>query len=117
LRVILDEGVPRQVAKYLADHDVQTVASQGWAGIVNGRLLTLIEGAAFEAFGTADKNIPSQQSIEGRPFAVLLLSCNHWPTMEPHVAKITASVDAAKPGMVRLVECGEFRKRRRPYEP
>lgn len=116
MKIILDEGVPRQVAKYLSNHDVKTVASQGWAGIVNGRLLALIEGAAFEAFVTADKNIPSQQSMERRSFALLLLSCNHWPTIEPHVAKIAEAVDEAKPGTVQLVECGEFRKRRRPYE-
>jgi predicted nuclease of predicted toxin-antitoxin system len=40
MRILLDECVPRQLRKYLAGHDVATVASSGW-GIKNGRLLDL----------------------------------------------------------------------------
>ncbi len=38
-RVILDEGVPRRIVRYLPGHDVTTVPSEGWAGVRNGKLL------------------------------------------------------------------------------
>jgi len=117
LKVILDEGVPKQVTRILHGHDVTTVPEAGWASVKNGKLLALIEEAGYGAFVTCDKNMESQQTFSNRPFAILLLSCNHWPTIKPNIAKIAEAVDQAKPGTVRLVECGEFLKRRRPYEP
>jgi hypothetical protein len=77
-RVILDEGVPRQVGHHLPRHSVTTVPIEGWASVKNGELLALIGQAGFSAFISADKNLESQQSLHGRPFATLLLSTNHW---------------------------------------
>jgi hypothetical protein len=45
-----------------------------WGGIKNGALLTLIERERFQVFLTGDKNMESQQRLEGRPFAVLVMS-------------------------------------------
>jgi hypothetical protein len=117
LKVILDEGVPKQVAGALPDHDVTTVPDAGWASVKNGKLLALIEEAGYQAFITCDRQMEFQQDFTNRPFAILLLSTNHFPTMEPHVTKIAVAVDEARPGTVRLVDCGEFKKRRRPYQP
>jgi len=84
-RVVLDEGVPRQVIRSLPDYDATTVPASGWASIKNGKLLTLIEQAGFDAFITCDKNMDFQQrQLESRPFAVLLLSTNHRPSIKPH---------------------------------
>ncbi len=64
-RVILDEGVPRQVGDHLSGHSVTTVPIEGWASVKNGELLALIEEAGFDAFITADKNLEAQQSLQG----------------------------------------------------
>jgi hypothetical protein len=93
-RVILDEGVPRQVGDHLPRHSVTTVPIEGWASVKNGTLLALIEEAGFSAFISADKNLDTQQSLRGRPFATLLLSTNHWPSIRPNVGKIAAALDA-----------------------
>jgi hypothetical protein len=115
LKIILDEGVPRQVTQTLPGHDVTTVPAEGWASVKNGKLLSLIEAAGFGAFITCDKQMRDQQSFTGRPFAVLLLSSNYWPTIQPHLAKIAEAIDQARPGTVTLGSCGEFKKRRRPF--
>ncbi len=109
MKVFLDEGVPRRLAKHLQDHDVTTVAEAGWSGIKNGVLLSMIEWAGYRAFVSCDQNLVFQQNeLERRPFAILILSTNHLPTMEPHFAKIAEAVDRCQPGEVETIECGKF---------
>ncbi|MFT4113639.1 hypothetical protein [Silvibacterium sp.] len=117
MKVILDEGVPKQLASNLPGHSVTTVQDQGWASVKNGKLLALIAENRFEAFLSCDRNLEFQQTLGHRPFAILLLSTNHWPSMKPHIGKITDELDASEPGTVRQVTCGIFQKRRRPFAP
>ena len=119
-RIILDEGVPRKIARNLPGHDVTTVPAEGWAGARNGKLLGLIERARFDVFVTADKNMEYQQPVlDCRPFAVLLLSTNHLPSIAPHVGKIVEALAAAQPGSLTKVDCGTFlpRRMRKPETP
>ena len=37
--MLLDEQLPRQLARELAGHEVRTVQREGWAGLKNGELL------------------------------------------------------------------------------
>jgi hypothetical protein len=55
-----------------------------------------------------DKNMEKQQRPEGRPFAVLIRSAINWPVVRPHVHRISAALDDARPGMVLLIDCGTF---------
>ena len=71
MRVFFDEDVPRKLARYLPQHEIHAVAGMQWGGITNGALLKLIEREGFKVFLTGDKNMEDQQSLEGRPFAVL----------------------------------------------
>jgi hypothetical protein len=93
--------------------------SQGWLGVKNGRLLDLIEQAAFEAFLTNDKQMENEQHLTDRSFAVLVLSTNHWETLEPHVSEIVSAIDRCQPGTVSKIDCGKFvpRKFRKPDDP
>jgi hypothetical protein len=118
-RVILDESVPRQVGDHLPGYSVTTVPIEGWASVKNGKLLALIEEAGFNAFITGDKNLEAQQSLQGRPFAILLLSTNHWPSIRPHVSKISEVLHTCEPGSVTKVDCGAFTPRRmmKPKSP
>ena len=68
-----------------------------WASVKNGKLLALIEEAGYRAFITCDKNMESQRPLHLRPFAILLLSTNHCPSMEPHIsANRTAYVSVSR---------------------
>jgi hypothetical protein len=111
-RVILDEGVPRQVGDHLPGYAVSTVPGEGWGSVKNGKLLALIEEAGFDAFITADKNLEDQQDLRGRPFAILVLSTNHWPSMKTHVERISSALDRWEAGTIVKVDCGSFVPRR-----
>jgi len=79
-----------------------------WGGIKNGALLTLIERERFHVFLTGDKNLPNQQRLDDRPFAVLIMSAINWPVVRPHVHKISVALDDARPGTVKVIDCGVF---------
>jgi predicted nuclease of predicted toxin-antitoxin system len=108
LRVFFDEDVPRKLARFLPRHEIQTVVAMEWGGIKNGALLKLIEREGFQVFLTGDKNIESQQRLEGLPFAVLVMSAINWPVVRPHIHKIAAAVEDAQPGTVKRIDCGVF---------
>jgi predicted nuclease of predicted toxin-antitoxin system len=114
LRVLLDEDVPRKLVRFLPHHEIQTVVSMRWGGIKNGALLQLIGRERFDVFLTGDKNMEGQQRLEGRPFAVLILSAINWPVIEPHVDKIIAAIDEARRGTVAMIDCGMFVPRPKP---
>ena len=39
MRVLLDEQLPRHLAREITGHDIRTVQQCGWAGLKNGELL------------------------------------------------------------------------------
>ncbi len=49
-----------------------------------------------------------QQRLEGRPFAVLIMSAINWPVIKPHIPAISAALDEAQPGTVKTIDCGAF---------
>lgn len=114
LKVFFDEDVPRKLARSLPHHEIYTVAGMQWGGIKNGALLRLIEREGFHAFLTGDKNMENQQRLEGRPFAVLILSAINWPVIRRHVHEISAALDEARPGTVKRIYCGVFIPRAEP---
>jgi predicted nuclease of predicted toxin-antitoxin system len=111
-KIFFDEDVPHKLVRFLPQYDIQTVVTMQWGGIKNGALLQLIEQHLFDVFLTGDKNMPNQQQLAGRPFAVLIMSAINWPVVKPHLAKIVAAIDAAAAGSVQTVECGAFSRKR-----
>lgn len=89
MKVLFDEDVPSKLARSLPQ-------------------LTLIEREGFDVFLTGDKNIDKQQRLEGRLFAVLIMSAINWPVIRPHIHEISVALDEAKPGTVKTIDCGVF---------
>jgi predicted nuclease of predicted toxin-antitoxin system len=117
LKVLFDEDVPAKLARSLPRHEIHTVVSMQWGGIKNGELLTLIERERFHVFVTGDKNMHTQQRLEGQPFAVLIMSAINWPVVRPHIEKISVAIDETQPGTVTTIDCGAFIARsKRPSE-
>jgi predicted nuclease of predicted toxin-antitoxin system len=108
LKVLFDEDVPGKLARSLPRHEIHTVVSMQWGSIKNGELLTLIERERFDVFLTGDKNMDKQQRLEGRPFAVLIMSAINWPVVGPHIDKISVALDKAEAGTVKTIDCGVF---------
>jgi len=108
LKVWFDEDVPAKLARSLPRHEIHTVVSMQWGGIKNGSLLTLIGREGFNVFLTGDKNMANQQRLDDRPFAVLVMSAINWPVVRPYIERISVAIDEARPGTVRMVDCGVF---------
>ena len=69
----LDEQLPRQLARYLVEHDVRTVQQENWAGLKNGVLLSKAEAAGFSVLLTGDQNLEYQQNLAKRNIGVVVL--------------------------------------------
>jgi hypothetical protein len=108
LKVLFDEDVPRKLARCLPQHQIHTVPSMQWGGIKNGALLALIEREGFDVFVTGDKNMENQQTLDNRPFAVLVMSAINWPVIRPNVDKISVAINNAQAGTVKAIKCGVF---------
>lgn len=65
MRVLLDEQLPRHLARELTGHTVRTVQQEGWAGFKNGELLQRAADGGFDVFLTADQNLQFQQNLAG----------------------------------------------------
>ena len=71
MKTLLDECLPRRVARLLPGHEVRTPGQMNWLGLSNGRLLDA--AADFDLFLTVDKNLVQQQRLAGRHLAVIVL--------------------------------------------
>ena len=112
-RILFDQSTPRPLRRSLIKHMVQTAAELGWEQLSNGVLLSAAEEAGFDVFLTGDRNIPSQQTMEGRKLAVLCMTANNWPIVQPHIQNVVEAVDGAEPGTAMVVWCGEFQPKRK----
>lgn len=98
MRILLDHSAPSPIRHHLHGHEVVETVSQGWERLDNGALLAAAEAAGFEVFITSDKNLRYQQNLAGRKIALVILGQGQWPAIRPHVGRILAAVNAAKPG-------------------
>lgn len=75
MKLLLDEQVPRKLARFFPESWViKTVQNMDWAGISNGELLALAAKNNFDAMLTADKNLQYQQNISVLPLPVIVLA-------------------------------------------
>jgi hypothetical protein len=96
--VLLDQGTPVPLGRFLTGHTVHTAAQQQWATLENGELLDAAEAAGFEVLLTTDKNMRYQQNLAGRRIAIVVLGRPQWPTIRLHVERVISAVNAATPG-------------------
>lgn len=105
MRIVLDACVPAGFARYLPNHDVTTVSRLfGTSNIDDGPLLDRLAGAC-DVFVTVDKNLPFQQILRGRSFAVILLRAhsNSLEHLVPLAPRVLTMARDAKPGECRIV--------------
>ncbi len=101
MRLLLDECLPKDLARELVGHEVKTVPQAGWASISNGKLLRLIASSGkFEIFITMDKNLPHQNQIQDLPFALVILRAksNRLEHVVPFTPELLRRLGEFKPG-------------------
>lgn len=104
MRILLDESVPGRLGALLVGHEASSVQRRGWAGIKNGKLLTLA-ATEFDVLQTADKGIEHQQNLAALPIAVLIVLArsNRMEDMAPAVPAILTALSELQPRSIRKV--------------
>ncbi len=75
MKILLDENIDVRFKNSLISfHEVYTVKDDGWNGIKNGQLLTLIQLNNFDAWIVVDKNIAYQQNLLTLPCLIIVLN-------------------------------------------
>ena len=105
MRVLLDEQLPRQLARYFVGHEVRTVQQQTWAGLKNGVLLTTAQAPGFQVLVTGDRNLEHQQNLAGRQLGVVVLVApsNALEDLLPLVPEGLVAIAAVQPGQLLRV--------------
>ena len=105
MRVLLDEQLPRQLARHFIGHEVRTVQQQSWAGLKNGVLLITAEAAGFQVFVTGDRNLEHQQNVAGRRLGVVVLAAvsNALEDLLPLVPDALTAIASVRLGQVLRV--------------
>lgn len=107
MRLLLDESVPRRLARHLGGVDVDTVYDRQWSGLKNGELLRAAE-PDYDVFVTADQNLQYQQNLQGFRIRVAVLAA-HTNRLEdllllvPELLRVCGSL---APGEVRVIRSG-----------
>jgi len=101
MRILLDESLPRELARGLSGHFVRTVVEMGWAGRKNGELLRLAS-AEFDVLLTADRNLEHQQNLAqlGVGIAVLIARTNRIEDLRPLLPALLAGIPNIRPGQL-----------------
>ena len=73
MRVLFDEGVPKDLRRSLIGHECSSVIRLGWQSVKNGTLLTQAERAGFQVLVTFDGNMEAEQNMRNRKIALLVL--------------------------------------------
>jgi hypothetical protein len=98
MKLLLDQGAPVPLRRYLLNHIAETAYEKGWNDISNGELLKLAEAEDFDALITTDQNLRYQQNLSGRKIAIAVLMTTSWPRIRNHVTTVTQIIDGLQPG-------------------
>jgi hypothetical protein len=82
VKILFDANTPAPLAHFLRGHAVVRADEMHWQGMENAALLDAAEQAGFDLLLTCDQNVRYQQNFTGRKLAMVVLSSNHWPTIE-----------------------------------
>jgi Domain of unknown function (DUF5615) len=104
MRILLDECIDRRFAREIIGYEVKTVPQMGWAGVKNGKLLTLA-AEEFDVFVTVDRNLSFQQNLPQFDIAVVVLQApsNSLAALKPLASKLLSVLDSVAKGQVTIV--------------
>lgn len=104
MRVLLDENLPRALARELTGHRVRTVQAMGWSGMKNGELLRRA-AERFDALLTMDRGFRHQQnlSVPGLRIVVIRARSTRMVHLRPLVGEILRTIEARPSGQLREI--------------
>jgi hypothetical protein len=72
MRILLDESLPRDLAREIPGHEITTVQNAGWVGLGNGELLRRAPERC-DVLLTGDQSIEHQQNPARLDLAVVVM--------------------------------------------
>jgi hypothetical protein len=114
VRVVLDEGVPRQLVHALRSRGIDASRfARGWTSLTNGALIAAAEADGYAVLVTNDKNMASQQGLKGRTIAIVALPHNRRRPILERADDVADTIRRAVPGAHIVVEWNGTRTMRR----
>ncbi|HEX7152890.1 MAG TPA: hypothetical protein VF618_15485 [Thermoanaerobaculia bacterium] len=103
--MLIDESLPKTIRREMPGHTVLTVPQQGWSRTKNGALLRLAEGAAFDAFFTADQSLTYQQNLTASRLRIIVFAApsNRMEHIRPLLPEALNALATMAPGEVRVI--------------
>lgn len=104
MKIVLDEGVPKPLARALRGlaHNVSPFPT-AWKGLRNGQLLEQVEAQGFDRLLTCDKNFRFQQNMSRRGVGLVVLPVQRFEDLVPLLSDIGRALRASRSGEVTLV--------------
>jgi len=117
MRVLLDENFPVELVGDFVGHECTHVATIGWKGTKNGRLLNEAEQAGFDVLLTFDSGIPKDHDITKRKIAVYVVKPEGQGPSATRalVGEILIALGSCRPGQVLTIS--NRSRMRPPQEP
>ena len=103
-RVLLDENLPKSLARELPSYALSTVHDEGWKGIANGDLLKRA-AQEFDVLVTADQNLQYQQNLEAAELGVVVLVARstRLQDLEPLLPALIEAIETVGTGELKRV--------------
>ena len=100
-RLLVDECVPRRLARALAELGAITVQQAGWTGFKNGKLLSRAAGS-FDVLFTVDRDFAGLVDTVPHPIGVVILQVGStdFDVLIEHVDAVKAAIETVKLGSV-----------------
>jgi hypothetical protein len=105
VKIVIDECLPRRLAKSLTGHKVWTVQQIRLNGLLNGDLLKAIN-PDFDVFITIDQNLVFQQDLQSVKIAVIVVCArtNRFDDIQPLIPAVLKVLQEIKPGQIVRVD-------------
>jgi len=98
VRIVLDECLPRGLARELVGHEVDTVPQAGWSGVKNGELLSLA-AQRYEALITIDQHFAEGHPVPGSLRLITLVApSNRMESLRPLVPGVLHALASTRGG-------------------
>ena len=89
MRILFDNGTPRQLRRQLFGHEIETAMERGWDTLANGVLLDRAEEAGYE--------VGYQQNMSNRRVVVVVLMNTAWPRISRRTEAIRKALEGIQP--------------------
>ena len=95
MRILLDQGTPVPLRRFLTAHEVITAFERGWATLQNGELLSVAEADGIDLLITTDSNLRYQQDLSTRRIGIVVLKTTSWPRIKSAMLDVVAVIEGA----------------------